>query len=207
MYFFLVGDRCATLGRSMSIRSRSDAKCRTVSSRTERFPGNDNCLRFELKLQLSWIRKDCWECVRNLDKLNLVIVGYGGLVLAWRTVAYQEVRLQIGPLAKLGCERSIAENLLVYIVTISCYAKVLHGFRFTPIFNTAPAASKNNARFKSDSKIIILLLWILIHDTLCCMIDLCINSLFWSLIHNHHVFHSLLLSKSSDCRFYCDLIK
>ena len=32
---------------------------------------------------------------------------------------YQEVRLRIGPLAKLGCFKSTAENFLVYFVTIS----------------------------------------------------------------------------------------
>ncbi len=55
----------------------------------------------------------------------------------WRTLAYQEVRPRISPLAKLGCLESTAENILVYIVTISLasgpiqsvtswYAKVLH---------------------------------------------------------------------------------
>ncbi len=39
--------------------------------------------------------------------------------IVWRTVAYQEVRLRIGPLAKLGCYKSTAENFLVYFVTIS----------------------------------------------------------------------------------------
>ena len=38
---------------------------------------------------------------------------------SWRTVAYQGVRLRIGPLAKLGCFKSTAENFLVYFVTIS----------------------------------------------------------------------------------------
>jgi len=56
---------------------------------------------------------------------------------AWRTLAYQEVRLRIGPLAKLGRFKSTVDNFLVYIVTISLasgliqsltswYAKVLH---------------------------------------------------------------------------------
>jgi len=36
----------------------------------------------------------------------------------WRT-AYQEVRLRIGPLAKLGRLKSSAENFLVFFVTIS----------------------------------------------------------------------------------------
>jgi len=40
-------------------------------------------------------------------------------VVAWRTLAYQEVRPQIGPLAKLGCLESTAENVLVYRVTVS----------------------------------------------------------------------------------------
>ncbi len=55
----------------------------------------------------------------------------------WRTLAYQEVRFRIGPLAKLGRLKSTAENYPVYIVTISSssgpiqsltswYAKVLH---------------------------------------------------------------------------------
>ncbi len=55
----------------------------------------------------------------------------------WRTVAYQEVRLRIGPLAMLGCFKSTAENFLIYFVTISLasgpilsltswYAGVLH---------------------------------------------------------------------------------
>jgi hypothetical protein len=43
----------------------------------------------------------------------------GAMVFTWRTVAYQEVRLRIGPLAKLGCFKSTAENFLVYFVTIS----------------------------------------------------------------------------------------
>jgi len=58
---------------------------------------------------------------------------------AWRTLAYQEVRLRIGPLAKLGRFKSTADNFLVYIVTSSLasgpirsltswYAKVLHGW-------------------------------------------------------------------------------
>jgi hypothetical protein len=38
---------------------------------------------------------------------------------AWRTLAYKEVRLRISPLAKLGCFKSIADNFLVYNVTIS----------------------------------------------------------------------------------------
>jgi len=57
--------------------------------------------------------------------------------VTWRTLAYQEVRLRIGPLAKLGRFKSTADNFLVYIVTISLasgpirsltswYAKVLH---------------------------------------------------------------------------------
>jgi hypothetical protein len=56
----------------------------------------------------------------------------------WRTVANQEVILRIGPLAKLGCFKSTAENFLVYIVTVSLasgpilsltswYAGVLYG--------------------------------------------------------------------------------
>jgi len=38
---------------------------------------------------------------------------------SWRTLAYQEVRPRIGPLAKLGCLESTAKNFLVYCVTIS----------------------------------------------------------------------------------------
>jgi len=38
---------------------------------------------------------------------------------SWRTLAYQKVRLWIGPLAKLGRFKSTADNFLVYIVTIS----------------------------------------------------------------------------------------
>ncbi len=38
---------------------------------------------------------------------------------AWRAVAYQAVRLRIGPLAKLGCFKSTVENFLVFFVTIS----------------------------------------------------------------------------------------
>ncbi len=38
---------------------------------------------------------------------------------SWRTVAYQEVRLRIGPLVKLGCFKSTSEIFLVYFVTIS----------------------------------------------------------------------------------------
>jgi len=56
---------------------------------------------------------------------------------AWRTLAYQEVRLRIGPLAKLGRFKSTVDNFLVYIITISLasgpiqslnswYAKVLN---------------------------------------------------------------------------------
>jgi len=56
----------------------------------------------------------------------------------WRTLAYQEVRLRIGPLAKLGRFKYTLDNFLVYIIiTISLasgpiqsltswYAKVLH---------------------------------------------------------------------------------
>jgi len=55
----------------------------------------------------------------------------------WKTLAYQEVRLWNGPLAKLGSFKSTADNFLVYIVTISLasgpiqshtswYAKVPH---------------------------------------------------------------------------------
>jgi len=55
----------------------------------------------------------------------------------WRTLAYQEVGLRIGPLAKLGRFKSTADNFLVYIITISLasglfrsltswYAKALH---------------------------------------------------------------------------------
>jgi len=47
-------------------------------------------------------------------KCNLRLLGS-----SWRTLAYQEVRLQIGPLAKQGCFKSTADNFLVYIVTIS----------------------------------------------------------------------------------------
>ncbi len=39
--------------------------------------------------------------------------------VSWRTLAYQEVRFWIGPLAKLGCFKSTANNFLAYIVTIS----------------------------------------------------------------------------------------
>jgi len=38
---------------------------------------------------------------------------------SWRALTYQEVRLRIGPLAKLGRFKSTADNFLVYIVTIS----------------------------------------------------------------------------------------
>jgi hypothetical protein len=59
-----------------------------------------------------------------------------------RTSVYQEVRLPIGPLAKLGCFKSTADNFLVHIITISLesgpirsltswYAKVLHGLSFS----------------------------------------------------------------------------
>jgi len=41
------------------------------------------------------------------------------LIYSWITLPYQEVRLQIGPLAKLGLVKSTADNFLVYIVTIS----------------------------------------------------------------------------------------
>ncbi len=43
----------------------------------------------------------------------------------WRTLAYQEVILRIGPLAKLGRFESTAETFFVYIATIS-FTKVLH---------------------------------------------------------------------------------
>ncbi len=60
----------------------------------------------------------------------------------WITLAYQEVRLRIGPLAKLGRFKSTADNFLVYIITISLasgpirslnswYAKVLHELSFS----------------------------------------------------------------------------
>ncbi len=58
---------------------------------------------------------------------------------AWRTSAYQEVILRIGPLGKLGCFESTAEIVFVYNASISLvsgpilsitswYAKVLHGY-------------------------------------------------------------------------------
>ncbi len=65
--------------------------------------------------------------------------GNLGSISSWRTLAYEEVRLQIGPLTKLGRFKSTADNFLVYIVTISLvsgpirsltswYAEVLHDF-------------------------------------------------------------------------------
>jgi len=39
--------------------------------------------------------------------------------MSWRTLAYKEVRLWIGPLAKLGRFKSTADNFLLHIVTIS----------------------------------------------------------------------------------------
>ena len=49
------------------------------------------------------------------------------MLLTWRTVAYQEVRLRIGPLAKLGHFKSIAENFLIHIVTISLASGPIRG--------------------------------------------------------------------------------
>ena len=90
----------------------------------------------ELRREQGWRGKD--ERVRSLSfwKLYWMEKSSSG---AWRTLSYQEVRLWIGPLAKLGRFKSTADNILVYIVTISLasgpirsltscswYAKVLH---------------------------------------------------------------------------------
>jgi len=100
----------------------------------------------------------------NLVEFRLVsnqVFVHFYLVRSWRTLAYQEVRLRIGPLAKLGRFKSTANNFLVYIVTISLvsgpirsltswYAKVLHGSIFNQILIMTEHKSKT-LHFKISS--------------------------------------------------------
>ena len=64
---------------------------------------------FTLKTQMQCIK---WTFIRHTatsPKTQLICS-----VSSWRTLAYQEVRLRIGPLAKLGCFKWIAEKLHRY---------------------------------------------------------------------------------------------
>ncbi len=60
-----------------------------------------------------------WGIMSTLFKLGGDNVDMHPWVEAWETLAYQQVRLRISPLAKAVKNRSTAENFLLCIVTIS----------------------------------------------------------------------------------------